>query len=34
MTTTSNLYQVPPKTEYRYDIHGFRAHQSGDYDIK
>lgn len=34
MTTATKLYEVPPKTEYKYDIHGFRAHHVGDYNVK
>jgi|688.fasta_scaffold322671_1 hypothetical protein len=34
MTATSNLYQIPNKTDYKYDINGYRAHQVGEYDVK
>lgn len=34
MTTATNLYQVPQKIEYKYDIHGWRTHQVGDYNVK
>jgi hypothetical protein len=34
LTTSSKLYEIPTKTQYKYDIHGFRAHEIGDYDVK
>lgn len=34
MSATSHLYQVPTKTDYKYDINGYRAHQFGSYDVK
>lgn len=29
MTAATSLYQVPNKTDYKYDIHGYRAHHVG-----